>query len=149
LLAELEATALAQHLRASVWTYPLVNAAHIAGLALLFGGIVPVDLRLLGVWRSVPLEALLRTARVVSFFGLILAVAMGILLFAVSATEFAGKLAFQIKLVLIVLALLNAGFAGRALRGEPRKKGRLRLHAGLSIGLWLSVILAGRAIAYF
>jgi len=47
-------------LRASRWVYPLVNAGHIAGIALLVGAILPRDLRLLGAWRSVPLDLLSR-----------------------------------------------------------------------------------------
>ena len=50
-LVALEATALAGALRGSVWAYPLVNAAHILGVALLVRGILPLDLRLLGAWR--------------------------------------------------------------------------------------------------
>lgn len=46
-LAALEATELARALRDSVWIYPLVNAGHILGVALLVGSIVPLDLRLL------------------------------------------------------------------------------------------------------
>ena len=53
-LGGLEATALARALRDSVWTYPMINAGHILGVALLVGAIVPLDLRLLGVWRSAP-----------------------------------------------------------------------------------------------
>lgn len=40
-------------LRASRWVYPLVNTGHILGLALLFGAIIPLDLRMLGFWRSI------------------------------------------------------------------------------------------------
>lgn len=63
--AALEATDLATTLRGSVWAYPLVNAAHILGVALLVGATVPLDLRLLGAWRSLPLGPLWRvlTAR--------------------------------------------------------------------------------------
>ena len=39
-------------LRASRWVYPLVNTAHITGLAVLFGAILPLDLRLLGLCRA-------------------------------------------------------------------------------------------------
>ncbi|HKK30337.1 MAG TPA: hypothetical protein VKA18_08095 [Alphaproteobacteria bacterium] len=143
----LEATALAQHLRASTYSYPLVNALHIVGLALLLGGITPVDLRLLGLWRGIPLEPLIRTARRTAAFGLVLALAMGLLLFSVRASEYAMHPAFQIKLVLILAALANAAFGEHAHRRH--EAGRLRVHAGLSLGLWLAVILAGRAIAYF
>ena len=55
LAAALQATALSQTLRTSIWLYPLVNTGHVVGIALLFGAIVPVDLRLLGRWPQVPL----------------------------------------------------------------------------------------------
>ncbi len=51
-LAGLERLPLAVTLKNSVWLYPLVNTAHIVGIALLFGAIVPYDLRLLGLWRD-------------------------------------------------------------------------------------------------
>ena len=47
-----------------VWTYGVVNLAHILGIAMLFGAIVVLDLRLLGVWRAVPLAALQDTVEV-------------------------------------------------------------------------------------
>lgn len=143
----LEAASFAQHLRASQLSYPLVSALHIVGLALLFGGIVPVDLRLLGLWPDVPREALLKTCRKVAVAGLALSISMGFLLFATRATEYAAAPPFQIKISLLCLALLNIALAARALASN--EEGRLRLHAGLSIILWLSVIFAGRAIAYF
>ena len=51
-LAALEATAIARELRASVWAYPLVNAGHRLGIALLLGAMVALDLKLLGAWVS-------------------------------------------------------------------------------------------------
>lgn len=144
-LQALEATVLAQHLRGSTYTYPLVNALHIIGIALLFGGIAPLDLRLLGVWRSVPLAPLLRVCRQIAALGLVLAVSMGFLLFAARATEYAAKPAFLLKMALLALALANIALAERALA----RGGGLRLSAALSLALWLAVILAGRAIAYF
>ena len=72
-------------LRASRWDYPLVNAGHIAGIALLVGAIVPLALRLLGAWRSVPLDLLARVLQPVALAGLALAVLCGFLMFAVSA----------------------------------------------------------------
>jgi hypothetical protein len=144
-LQALEATVLAQHLRGSTYTYPLVNALHIIGIALLFGGIAPLDLRLLGAWRFVPPAPLLKVCRQVAAFGLVLAVSMGFLLFAVRATEYAAKPAFLLKMALLALALANIALAERALA----RGGGLRLSAALSLTLWLAVILAGRAIAYF
>ena len=60
LAAGLQASELSQTLRSSIWLYPLVNTGHVVGIALLFGAIVPLDLRLLGCWASVPLDHLAR-----------------------------------------------------------------------------------------
>ena len=61
-------------LRGSTWTYPLVNAAHIVGLALLLGGITPLDLRLLGLFAHVPLRTMVEITVPVAVAGLLLAV---------------------------------------------------------------------------
>jgi len=142
----LEATALAQHLLGSFWTYPLASAGHIAGIALLFGGIAPLDLRLLGFWPRVEASALLATSRRVAMFGAGLAMATGVLLFAARASEYVAKPVFLLKLALIAAALANALLADRALR--LGRAAVLRWHAGASLALWLAAILAGRMVAY-
>lgn len=143
-------------LRASRWVYPLVNSAHITGLALLFGAILPLDLRLLGVWRSVPLGLLARVLVPVAMTGLALAAATGLLLFSVSATTYAATPLFLVKLALIAAAVANALMLRRSadwtlaqipeISAEPT--GRLKSAGLLSLGLWLAVILCGRFLAY-
>lgn len=143
-------------LRASRWVYPLVNFAHITGIALLFGAIAPLDLRLLGAWREVPLAALARVLVPVSMAGLLLAAATGLLLFSVSATKYAGEPVFLLKLGLIAAAVANALLLRRApdwtLARIPELSApataRLKVAALLSLGLWLAVILCGRLLAY-
>jgi hypothetical protein len=143
-------------LRASRWVYPLVNSGHIAGLALLFGAILPLDLRLLGAWRSVPLHLLARVLVPVAMTGLALAAATGLLLFSVSATKYAATGLFPVKLGLIALAVANALLLRRSpdwtLARIPELPGattaRLKAAGALSIGLWLAVILCGRFLAY-
>ena len=57
----LEHSALGELMRtSSLWTYPIVNLFHIFGIAALFGAVTIIDLRLLGVWRSIPLAAVRR-----------------------------------------------------------------------------------------
>ena len=143
-------------LRASRWVYPLVNSAHITGLALLFGAILPLDLRLLGVWRSVPLGLLARVLVPVAMAGLALAAATGFLLFSVSAAKYAATPLFLVKLALIAAAVANALMLRRSadwtlaqipeMTAEP--SGRLKTAGLLSLGLWLAVILCGRFLAY-
>ena len=40
------------------WTYAFVNLAHVLGIATLFGSILVLDLRLVGIGRRVPLAGL-------------------------------------------------------------------------------------------
>jgi hypothetical protein len=143
-------------LRASRWVYPVVNSGHIAGLALLFGAILPLDLRLLGAWRSVPLHFLAKVLVPVAMVGLALAAATGLLLFSVSATKYAANPLFPVKLGLIALAVANALLLRRSPDWAPARSpdlpdaatARLKAAGALSIGLWLAVILCGRFLAY-
>jgi hypothetical protein len=151
----LQSTALATALRQSFWVYPLVNAAHIIGLALLFGAIVPLDLRLLGLWRRVSLAAMSRILLPVAIAGLVLAVPTGLLLFSVRATEYAVMPLLWIKVALIACAIANALLLRFSLAWAVHEQSelagttpRLQLAGALSIGFWLAVILAGRMIGY-
>src|SRR5262245_14672891 len=103
ILTGLEGSALAGGLRSSKWIYPLVNAGHIAGIALLFGSIAAFDLRLMGAWRRVPLDALSRVLVPVAAAGLALAAACGGLLFIVKATEYAASPLFRAKMIMLVI----------------------------------------------
>lgn len=150
LLAALEGTALAQGLRFSRWGYAAVNAAHILGIALLVGAIMPLNLRLLGVWRSVPRAALVRVLVPVAAFGLALAMVAGFLLFSVRAREYAGLGVVQIKLALVAAGTLAALALHRAHGFELEGAGRARLvgHALVSMVCWLGALACGRLIAF-
>jgi hypothetical protein len=153
--AALQSTGVATALRQSFWAYPLVNAGHIVGLALLFGAIVPLDLRLLGFWRAVSLAALSRILLPVAIAGLALAVPTGVLLFSVRATEYAATPLLWVKVALIACAIANALLLRLSLAWTVHEHSeiagtmpRLQLAGALSIGLWLAVIVAGRMIGY-
>jgi len=149
--AALEATALARTLRASVSLYPLVNTAHVVGLALLFGGILPLDLRLLGAWRDLPLAPLARTALPVAVTGLVLALGSGALLFIARARDYADEPLFIAKLALVGLAVANALWLHRRPPWQQAPAGHplaWRVAGAGSIALWLAVIVLGRWIGY-
>lgn len=155
LAAALQASGLSETLRASVWLYPLVNTGHVVGIALLFGAIVPLDLRLIGVFRTAPLAHLANTLVPVAVAGLLLALASGALLFATRPLDYVVEPLFRTKLVLLAAAVLNALWLrfdphwrhlGDAPGAPPRPD--WRLHGALSVLLWLGVITAGRLIGY-
>jgi hypothetical protein len=150
LFAQLEATALAQYLRDSRWGYAAVNAAHILGIALLVGAILPLNLRLLGFWQKVPQADLLRVLAPAAATGLGLALIAGVLLFSVRAQEYAAIGFFQAKLVLILLGIVSAVtlHRGYGLLLEGASRSRVRSHALLSIVCWVGALACGRLIAF-
>lgn len=151
LLSGLEGSALAAALRGSTWIYPLVNAAHIVGIALLFGSIAALDLRLIGAWRGTPVAMLSRILVPVAATGLGLAVAAGALLFVTRATRYAASPFFQAKMLLVALGIANiaAYYALRRRDGETGAAPLHRLLGAASLALWLSVIVLGRLVGYF
>jgi len=146
----IEAWGPAAWLRESLWGYPIVNAMHIVGIAMLLGGIAVLDLHLLRA-RD-PVAPVARAAWPVAVAGLAIALATGPLLFSVKATEYVANPAFVWKFVLLTLALCNIaafhlGFHG-VLAGTRPVSGGVRVIAALSLVLWLCTLFAGRAIAF-
>jgi hypothetical protein len=157
LWAALEATALAQALRASVWVYPLVNAAHLLGVALLLGAIIPLDLRLLGVWRALPLAPLWQVLTRSAGAGLVLAAVFGAILFTTHATEYAVSGLFVAKMGVVAIGLANAlalrrivpDAQGPKLSAAGQLPPPIRLAAGLSLASWITALTLGRLVGYF
>jgi hypothetical protein len=154
-LTALEGLPFVVELRNSRWTYATVNASHIVGIALLFGAIIPLDLRLMGCWRPVPIRTLARILVPVAAGGLALAITAGVLLFAIRASEYATLTLFWVKLTLIVCGIANALLLRTASQWETSQAAteitpppRLRAAGALSIALWLSVIVCGRMLAF-
>jgi hypothetical protein len=137
-------------LRESTLAFPLVNALHIIGIALLFGSIVARDLRLLG-WRrdAGSAEAFTKLLVPVAMGGLLIAIPAGLLMFATDARAYAASPLFQAKMALVILALGNALWLRAAERRGSAPPSRAALAAAASILLWLGAILLGRLVGYF
>ena len=144
-------------LRESNWTFSLVETLHVLSIAVMAGTIAVVDLRLLGVaFREQPVSRLTNQVTPVTWVGFLLMVASGTLLFIAQPEKNAANPAFQIKLVLLVVAGLNlAAFHLLVFRDVARWDNRpvppipVRLSGGLSLLLWTTIIVLGRLIAYF
>lgn len=152
LLGAIEASHLATALRGSMWVYPLVNAGHVIGIALLFGAIAPLDLRLIGVWRDVPLTHFLRVLVPVAAAGLAVAAVFGLLLFAANAKDYAASGFFLAKMAMLVLGVANAlVFHTLRRRHAPddREVPWQRAIGATSVAVWLAAIVLGRLIGYF
>jgi len=140
-----------------VWTYAIVNLAHVLGIATFFGSILVLDLRLVGVGRRVPLAALSSSIVPVATTGFVLAAATGLGLLATKTTEYVGNPFLLIKFPAIAFGLVNAAIlwrtpAWRAHRTRdltPGEQSRLAILGGVSLACWLTAIVAGRMIAYW
>lgn len=150
--AALESLPLAVALRVSVWAYPLINAGHILGVALLIGGILPLDLRLLGVWPSVPVVSLWRVLAYTAGTGLGLAMICGGLLFITRATTYVGSTLFIAKMALVGIGLSNALILNMITRNKSHPfhlTWPIRLQAVISLFIWFTVLTLGRLVGYF
>jgi hypothetical protein len=127
--------------------YPALEVLHIAGIALLLGSLVLLELRVWGLGAELPVQPLARLAVPVTVAGFGLVVCSGLLMFAAHPAEMLSNRAFVVKLGLVLLAGLNAAwFHGRG--SLARCDGLARAQTALSSGLWLGAIICGRWIAY-
>jgi hypothetical protein len=147
-LAALVGSAPAQWLRFSRWGYAAVNTTHVFGIALLVGAILPLDLRLLGAWRSVALEPLARVLVPVAASGLLLAMTTGAFLFVTRAPEYAALDLFLVKLTLVATGVVHALslHLGPGLQGAS--PARRRTAGAVSLVFCVGALICGRMLAF-
>ncbi|HPU52734.1 MAG TPA: hypothetical protein PK359_14330 [Burkholderiaceae bacterium] len=129
------------------WLYPVLEAVHIVGIALLLGSLFLVELRVWGFGATLPLPELARFGLTLSATGFAVAAFSGLVMASSQAAELIGNRAFLLKMLLLSAAGGNAlWFHGR---GSLRlADGLARLQTLISTALWLAVVLCGRWIAY-
>jgi hypothetical protein len=157
-LAWLEASALGHAVRSSgVWAYGVLNLTHILGVATLFGSMLALDLRLLGLWPGVPLAALAKPTVPLAAVGFALAALSGTCMISTNATEYVHNPFIFIKFPAIALGLLNvvvlnrlpAWKARNAAQPSMRARRQLAVAGGVSLVCWLTAVGAGRMIGYW
>lgn len=136
------------------WLWPVMEISHFIGLSLLFGGLLVIDLRMAGHFRSFDPAA---THRLLSFvlvgFGINLTT--GILFFYGDPMRYSVNIGFQIKMGLVLLAGLNAALyywkVSPIMHGWDATTPSppiAKLVAYTSLALWAGVLLCGRLIPY-
>lgn len=134
-------------LSASAWAYPALEVVHIAGIALMLGSLVLVELRVWGYGSELPARPLARAGLTLTVGGLVLVASSGLTMFTAHPGELLGNRAFVVKMGLVTLGGINA--AAFHVRDSLGKSDTVaRLQTLLSLGLWLAVIISGRWIAY-
>lgn len=154
-IGAIESSALGQAMRQSLWLYPAVETTHIVGLALLVGSIAVLDLRLLGLSRSLPVRRLAAHVLPWTIGSFVLILPSGLAMFVAHASDFISNNVFALKMCLILAAGTNAAafhvavFPGAAAWDvDATPPAAVRAMAALSLLLWISVIACGRMLAY-
>lgn len=148
-----------QLMNAHDWLWPLCEIIHFIAMALLIGSIGVLDLRILGVAKGLPISRL--EALVPVGVGAFIANAVtGFLFVAGNPTGgpngYLLNLAFQIKMILILVAGLNAvafyvtGISKSMARLGPIDEAarNAKIIAAVSLSAWICVIIFGRLIMY-
>jgi hypothetical protein len=141
------------------WVWPICEMLHFIGMALLIGTVGWLDLRILGFAKAVPIAGLEKLIPVgILGFGVNLVTGLVFVTgnIAGGAIAYLGNLAFQLKMLLILLAGLNLVayyFTGIARSAEAVPAGgdaapAAKIVAIVSLLAWFGVIYFGRMIMY-
>ena len=152
----LEASALATRIRDSLFLFPLIESTHVFGLALVFGTISIIDLRLLGIastrrsFRRMASDILKWTWAAFALTAL-----TGGLMFITNAQVYYHNLFFRTKMLLLVLTGINMLVfeltAGRTIHRwdkAPSAPPAGKAVSVLSLVMWIGIIFMGRIIGF-
>ncbi len=152
----LEQTTVGTTIRESLWLFPIIETVHIFGIILLVGSTSILDLRLMGLtFRDEAVSKLAERFLPWAWAGFLIQVTTGLLLFSSEATKMYGNIGFEIKMLLIAVAGINAiVFHSIAYQSvgkwdnDPVAPFAARAAGLLSILLWFGIVAAGCWIAY-
>lgn len=144
-------TALADWIVSSPFIWPTLESIHFVSLCVLFGSILVVDLRLLGVFRK-RCASLVGPLVRLSLIAFTINLGTGLLFFAGNTYKYVGNAAFEIKLILIMAAGINAlvykARLGHIVESEAVSRTSITVGA-LSLLFWAGVIICGRMITFY
>lgn len=148
------ATDLHKLLIGSGWIFPAAETVHFMALTLFFGALLLVDIRGLGFYKHIDFKAAHRFVPValIAFAFILLS---GLVFIFSDPNRYFVNIAFQLKMVLVVLAGINA-LAFELWVFKPYKNGNTavldsahtKIISGLSLLAWSLVLILGRSIPY-
>jgi len=152
----LETSSWATAIHQSLWLFPMLETAHLFGIVSLVGATSALDLRLIGLtMKEEPVSRIARRLLPWAWAGLTIQVVTGFCLFASEATRCFENKAFRIKMVMLVLAGLNALIFHQTVYRRvttwdeaPATPLGAKFAGCSSILLWFGIVAAGRWIAF-
>jgi hypothetical protein len=156
LLQWLQDTSIAQAIRSGEWLFPAIETVHVLSLATVFGSILMVDLRLLGLAsRTNALSRMTHETLPYTWTAFGMAALSGSLMFISKAPVYFHNLQFQLKFLCLLLAGINMLIFHAAVYRRVSQwdltlppPAAARLAGALSIALWLGVVTLGRWVGF-
>lgn len=154
-LSWLKDSPLGDAMRNSPDLFPTCETFHFIGLCLLMGAMIIIDLRMLGLFRSASYASVLKLIPL-AIVGFAINLITGACFIAGNPDLYFTNPAFILKLVLLGVAGLNALWftlaehrAISALSTSDSAPLPARLMAGLSLGVWIVILILGRLLPTF
>ena len=150
-------TPLSIWLREAPYPFPIILMIHVTSLALFGGMVVMGNLRVLGVtMRSIPVSQVIGQFRAWKWLGFAILLVTGLLVAMSDPMEYYDNIMFWISLAVLLVAGVNAAIFRYGVYGSVAEWDTAdvappgaRRWAGVSIFLWIALIFAGRATAFF
>jgi hypothetical protein len=136
------------------WLWPFMETVHFFGLSLLLGGLIVIDLRMAGHFKALNPAATHKLLPFV-FIGFGLNLITGVVFFYGDPMRYSVNIGFQIKMVLVIVAGLNALLYYWKINPvmhswDPNADSPpiAKFVAYTSLAVWTGVLLFGRLIPY-
>ena len=134
------------------WVWPLAEIFHFIGMALLFGVVLLINLRMLGVVKGISyasLHALLPWGMLAFAINL----STGMLFFIGASSQYTSNVSFFAKIALVLLAGMNVIYFtvfddAWAVKADDAPSLTAKIMAASTIALWFGVIYFGRMMPY-
>ena len=147
-------TPVSHAMRDIFWLWPLMENLHFLGLSVMFGALLAIDLRVIGLAPAIPMRGVMKLIPLV-LMAFTVNLLTGLSFIAADPYRYFFNLSFQWKMGLIFIAGVNALWFWL---GEHAKLVQLtdgqqadfpaKVIAAISLAAWVGVIIFGRLIPY-
>jgi len=136
-----------------IWAWPAMEAAHFIGMALIFGVVLLVGLRALGVARHLPYSAMHRLLPL-GALGLLVNIITGFFFFIADSGRYVAMDGFPPKIIalmiggvaIIYFTIFDDTWSLKAGEDAPMLS---KVMAVVTIGSWAAVLIFGRLLPYY
>ena len=134
----------------TIWAFSTILTLHTFGMGVLVGASALLDLRLLGIGRTMPLGPLESLYRIM-WTGFWLNLVTGSMLFAADATSRGTQWLFFVKMLFVITGVVTMVLIRKQVYSRRRSRRGQRTMRGLavvSLVAWVAAITSGRLLAY-